>query len=47
MTPMQAFSKNHIQAVRRLNRMGLMLIVSISMMITGLAIASDQWHRFA
>jgi RHS repeat-associated protein len=42
MTPMQAFSKNPIQAVRRLKRMGLMLIVSIGMLITGLAIASDQ-----
>lgn len=42
MTPMQAFSKNPIQAVRRLNRMGLMLMVSIGMLITGLAVAGDQ-----
>jgi RHS repeat-associated protein len=42
MTPMQAFSKNHILAVRRLNRMGLMLMVSFGMLITGLASAGDQ-----
>jgi len=42
MTPMQAFFKNSIQAVRRLNRMGLILIVSFGMLITGLAVASNQ-----